>query len=398
LVDQQLLASWRNGYIATNGTNPANESICNPYQTLQTCVSNANGTFNSASGPLITYGSAVLTSRSISRLNASLPYPLQGDNVTLSVGNSDYHAMQLQVNRHFASGLQLNAHYTWSKQLGTTRYNAQTNQGYSDGGEINYFPYVRPDLRHLNRKITTNDAPHRFVASWVYDLPIGKGGLWETQNGVLNAIAAGWRLGGSFTASSGFVQPIQGGTNALNNLPDIVEGIPLEVPKELQRWYDGNTIVTLPSGRKIKPCAGCFLKYNIDAFRGRVVRGANGNEIADVFWYGNAAATYGELRSNPNWNLNMALDKTFSWGERYSINFSAQATNVLNHTQFKPGINATFGATVTKAFVDNPANRADPVLSTLKIGDLQDTANTFGTYRQNTYDGRQLELAVKFRF
>jgi Carboxypeptidase regulatory-like domain len=392
LIDQQLLTTWRNGYIASNGTNPAAALICNPYQTSQTCVSNANGTFNSGTGPIITYGSAVLTSRSISRQNAALPYPLQGDNVTLSVGDSDYHAMQLQVNRQFSGGLQLNAHYTWSKQLGTTRYNAQTNQGYSDGGEVNYFPYVRPDLRHLNRKITTNDAPHRLVASWVYDFPVGKGGLWDTKNSFVNAIVGGWRLGGAFTAQSGFVAPISGGTNALNSLPDRVDGVPLEVPKELQRWYDGKTTVILPSGRPVTPCNGCFLKYNIDAFRGRVVAGPNGRAIADIFWYGNAAATYGEMRSNPVWNLNMSLDKTVRWGERYSLNFSAQATNVLNHTQFKPGLNASFGATVTQTFLDdNPTSK-------LKVGDLQDTANTFGTYRQNTYDGRQLELAVKFRF
>jgi hypothetical protein len=386
LVDSQLLSSWRDTYIATNGvTNPANQTIPNPFQP--------------ASGPLLPYGNAAIAGRTITRLNAALPYPLQGDNITLSEGNSDYHAMQLQINRQFASGLQINAHYTWSKQLGTTRYNAQTNQGYSDGGEINYFPFVRPDLRHNNRKLTTNDAPHRFVASWVYDLPVGGGRLlWDTKNSVLNALIGGWRLGGSFNAQSGFVQPISGGTNALNNLPDRVEGVPLEVPKELQRWYDGNTTVTLPSGRKVKPCNGCFLKYNIDAFRGRVVIGPNGRAVADIFWYGSAAATYSEFRSNPNWNLNLALDKDFRFGERYSLTLSAQATNVLNHTQFKPGINASFGATVTQAFVDTPANANDPILKTLKVGDLQDTANTFGTYRQNTYDGRQIELAVKFRF
>jgi hypothetical protein len=237
------------------------------------------------------------------------------------------------------------------------------------------------------------------VASWVYDLPLGKGGqLWNTQNSLLNSIVGGWRLGGSFVASSGFVQPISGGTNALNNLPDRLDGVALEVPKELQHWYDGNTTVTLPSGRKVKPCSGCFLKYNIDAFKGRTVTGPNGKAIADLFWYGTAAATYGELRSSPISNVNVSLEKSFSWGERYSLNISAQGTNVFNHTQFKPGINGSFGATVTQAFVDVPANKADPILSTLKVGDLQDTANTFGTYRQNTYDGRQIEFVVRFRF
>ncbi|MGH9970822.1 MAG: TonB-dependent receptor domain-containing protein [Pyrinomonadaceae bacterium] len=377
LVDPQLLESWRNTYIASNGTtNLATQAICNPFQTQQTCNPASPQT---ASGPLIPYGAGNIRNRTIPRIDSFLPYPLQGDNVTLSAGSSDYHAMQLQVTRQFASGLQFNAHYTFSKQLATTRYNAQTNQGYSDGADTNYFPYIRPDLRHNNRKLTTNDVPHRLVASWVYDLPVGKGGyLWDTNNSALNALIGGWRLGGSFTAQSGFVAVISGGTNSLNNLPDRVPGVPIEVPKELQRWYDGRTTVTLPSGRQVTPCSGCFLKYNIDAFTGRTVVTPNGSRVLDIFWYGNAAATYDDIRSNPIWNVNMSLDKNIKFGERYSLTLSAQATNVLNHTQFRPGVNMAFGQNNATGAALNP--------------------NNFGTYAQNTYDGRQLELAVKLKF
>ncbi len=394
LVDPQLLESWRASYIASNGTtNPANQQICNPFQTLQTCISNPNGTFNSATGPLIPFGSGVIRNRSISRLDAALPYPHQGDNIHLSSGTSDYHAMQLQVTRQYASGLQFNVHYTWSKLLATNRYNAQTNQGYADGGEINYFPYRRPDMLSLNRKITTNDVPHRLVASWVYDLPFGRGSLFPTDQPVLNVLVSGWRVGGAVTRQSGFVFPLaSGGTNSINNLPNRVPGVPLEVPKELQRWYDGRTTVTLPSGRRVTPCNGCFLKYNIDAFSGQVVTGPNGIPIADIFWYGHAAATFGEMRSNPFWNTNLSLEKSIKMGERYSLILSAQATNVFNNVQFRPGLNTSFGGTVLPSTV-----AANPTLN-LKVGQLLDTANTFGTFRQNAYDPRQIELVAKFRF
>ena len=169
-------------------------------------------------------------------------------------------------------------------------------------------------------------------------------------------------------------------------------GVPIEVPKDLQRWYDGNTTVTLPSGRRITPCSGCFLKYNIDAFAGRVVSGPNGTPIADLFWYGDSAATFADMRSNSMWNANLALEKNFRFGERYSLNLSAQATNVFNHTQFRPGLNTSFGGTVLPATITaNPSQN-------LKVGQLLDTNNTFGTFRQNAYDGRQIELVAKFRF
>jgi trimeric autotransporter adhesin len=398
LVDQQLLTSWRNTYIASNGaTNPSTQQICNPFQTSQTCVSKADGTFGSATGPLIPYGNGNIRNRSISRLEAAFPYPLEGDNIHLSSGDSDYNALQLQLTRQFAGGLQMSAHYTWSKQMATNRYNAQTNQGYADGGEINYFSNLRPDLQRLNRKITTNDIPHRVAVNWIYDLPIGKGSRFDLKQPVLNAVGGGWRVAGSFTAQSGFVFPLSnGGTNSINGLPDRVLGVPLEAPKELQRWYDGKTTVTLPSGRNITPCKGCFLKYNVDAFAGRTAPTPNGSVVADLFWYGTSAATFGDMRSNPTWNVNMSLEKSFKMWERYSVNLAAQATNLFNNTQFKPGLNTSFGATVLPATIkDNPTLN-------LKVGQLLDTptnsTSTWGTYTQNTYDARQFELVMRIRF
>lgn len=380
LVDQQLLASWRDTYIQSNGaTNPSTQQIPNPFQP--------------ATGPLIPYGNGNIRNRTISRLDAAFPFPLEGDNIHLSSGTSDYNALQLEIRRQFANGLQLSAHYTWSKQLATTRYNAQTNQGYADGGELNYFSNLRPDLQHLNRKITTNDIPHRVVVNWVYDLPFGSGNRFDVKQPVLNALIGGWRFAGSFTAQSGFVFPLSnGGTNSINGLPDRVPGVPLEVPRELQRWYDGKTSVTLPSGRTVTPCKGCFLKYNIDAFAGRVVTTPNGAVVPDLFWYGSAAATYADLRSNSIWNANLAVEKSFKVRERYSLIVSAQATNLFNNVQFKPGINTTFGGTVLPSTV-----AANPTLK-LQVGQLLDTANTWGSYTQNTYDARQIEIVAKFRF
>ena len=53
------------------------------------------------------------------------------------------------------------------------------------------------------------------------------------------------------------------------------------LPENLWGWYDGNTRVTLPSGRIITPPARTYLKYNPDAFAGRVVTTPNGRVVAD---------------------------------------------------------------------------------------------------------------------
>ena len=380
LVDQALLADWRNTYIQSNGTtNPATQQIPNPFQP--------------ATGPLIPFGAGNIRNRTIQRIEAAFPYPHHGNNIQNTLGMSDYHSMQLQVTRQFAGGLQFNAHYTWSKLIEVSAYNAQNNSGvYVDNADSNSFANVRPDLLRTNRKVSVNDLPHRFVASWVYDLPIGKGKLVDLKNSVLNSVLGGWRIGGSASIQSGLVSQINnGGTNSINNLPDLVPGVPFEVPKELQRWYDGRTSVTLPSGRVITPCNRCFLKYNIDAFAGRVVTTPNGSQVADLFWYGTASAGYSAIRSPRTWNSNVALEKNIKFGERYMLNLSAQATNVFNNTQFRSSINTSGGNTVLQATIN-----ANPTQN-LKIGQLQNSS-TFGTYGQRTADPRQIEIVMKLRF
>ncbi len=379
-VDPAVLTDWRNQYVASNGTvNPSTQQIPNPYQP--------------ATGDLIPFGAGNIRNRTIPRIETFLPYPHQGNAIHYTVGESDYHGLQLQVTRQFSKGLQFNAHYTWSKLIEFSSYNAANNQNFSDGGSTNGFSNIRPEAWRTNRKISTNDIPHRFVASYVYELPIGNGKLLNLKSDIANKVIGGWRIGGSFNASSGFVAPISnGGTNSINGLPDRLPGVDIEVPKALQRWYNGTTQVTLPSGRVVTPCNRCFLKYNIDAFQGRLATGPNGVAIPDLFWYGTSAATFNDLRANGAWNTNMSLEKTFKLGERFNLELAAQTTNIFNHTTFRPGVQTSFGGTVIPATIT-----ANPTLN-LKLGQLQDVVNTWGAFTQNSYDARQIEFVLKLRF
>ena len=87
----------------------------------------------------------------------------------------------------------------------------------------------------------------------------------------------------------------------------------------------------------------------------------------------------------------MSIEKTFRFRERYSIELSAQASNVFNNTQFRGGINTSTGGTVLPATVT-----ANPTQN-LKVGQLQNSGS-FGTFGQGAYDPRQVEMVMKFRF
>jgi hypothetical protein len=51
--------------------------------------------------------------------------------------------------------------------------------------------------------LSSYDVRHRFVASVLYDLPIGRGRSLDITNPILNGVIGGWQIGGILTAQTG---------------------------------------------------------------------------------------------------------------------------------------------------------------------------------------------------
>lgn len=103
-----------------------------------------------------------------------------------SRGNSIYHAMQVTMNKRFEKGFTVLANYTWSKMI---------DDASSDGGN----PANPFDIRN-QRGPSDLDRSHRFVSSFVYELPKLTGastllrqvlGGWET-NGIVTLVSGNW--------------------------------------------------------------------------------------------------------------------------------------------------------------------------------------------------------------
>jgi hypothetical protein len=375
LIPQSLLDSWRQGYIQANGTtNPGTQQIPNPFQPAGKPLIPFNGSYGRAT---------------ISREEANIPYPLFASNqVQEDVGWSNYNALVVQAERRFSKGVLVSGHYTWSKSEDFSESEAIGND-FFDTGSLTQDAGSWWNLRNLRANYGPSyfHVPHRAVISYVYELPFGAGRRFNSNHAGLRAVISGWQTGGVATFQSGTPLIITGANSgSLNGRPNRVPGVPVKVPAELQRWYDGNTTVALPDGRKITPCANCYLVYNPDAFQGQVVTTPNGSVVNDVYWFGNAAQRYNDILSPGVNNWNMSVSRTFRPKESLFVDFAAQFTNAFNHTQFRPAMNMALGA--TSVAVNSPQG----------IQPGQGQSGTFGTHGNSTYDPRQVELTLKIRF
>jgi hypothetical protein len=100
---------------------------------------------------------------------------------------ADYDAVSFIFRKRMSRGFQADAHYTWSR----TRDIATHSNG---GGATmdNYDP--ERDYGPANW-----DTPHRFVASYIYELPF----LKDSDNALAKYVVAGWQISGVTTIQSG---------------------------------------------------------------------------------------------------------------------------------------------------------------------------------------------------
>jgi hypothetical protein len=125
----------------------------------------------------------------------SSPYPyITPSAFDLAIGKSSYNALQASLNGRAFHGLTYLVSYTWSKtlDLGCTGW-------YGVEGCSIQNPY---NLKNDKGPAGT-DIPQIFSASWVYQLPFGKGQKYASSSGPLNYVVGGWTLNGIVSFSSG---------------------------------------------------------------------------------------------------------------------------------------------------------------------------------------------------
>jgi len=222
---------------------------------------------------------------------------------------ANYQGLSVVLRQRFSQGLQFLASYTWSHTL-----DVSTD---SNGGGAPMIPYNwRADYGNSNW-----DIRHRFVASYVYDIP-----FFKTANPMLRGILANWQVNGITTLQSGRPFNVSISTDTANTSA---------------RGTYRPDLVHAPSSN----CGDGHLTNCIDA---------TAFAMPALYTYGNAGRN---LMHGPHlFDTDLSLFKNFPIRERLRLQFRFEAFNMLNSPQFA-NPNATFGTssfgTVTATSIEN---------------------------------------------
>jgi hypothetical protein len=288
------------------------QHLSNIINLLQTQL-NANGTISP---------SPFLNPTLISALGAG-----QG-RYSLTNGVSNYNALQVVLQERLARGLQAQVNYTWSKCLSDTpgffgQYGDNvTTEGQTIAGWA--FPQNPYDQEGDYGRCPQNIAS-LFNGYVVYELPYGHGRRFgNDSNGVVNAIAGGWRLSSSFIFHSGFAQTIfassdTSGTGGFSTRADCVPGEHSRVPMVYDPATHGVTF--LNPAAVTTPATGTFGNCAVGAFDGPGLKTAN-LSLAKDFSITERQAL--EFRVDM---VNFTNTPIFDFGQEYSGQHTAGASN-----------------------------------------------------------------------
>ena len=245
---------------------------------------------------------------------ADLPYPAWS--IIQSVTNaaeSNYGSGTAELSRRTGNGLTFDASYTWTRDLSNA--GGATPNAFAVAGGTYLTNRFHPGLDYGN---VVYDREHRFLATWLYDLPFGRGRRWLSTGGTLNGLVGDWQLAGVAVLQSGpFLTPYQqsvdpANTNILTTIgqarPDQLPNVPLYAPhRTTTQW--------------LNPAAFPYL--NLQNPDGIGIGRFGDAPVGGVVGPGTA-------------NFSLSLMKSITLHEQSRLQFSVAAANVFNHRNYEP--------------------------------------------------------------
>ncbi len=245
---------------------------------------------------------------------SSRPYPSWA--VIQSVMNaaqSNYSSGTVEVSRHSGKSLTFDASYNYTRDLSNA--GGATPNAFAVAGGSFLTDRFNPGLDYGN---VIYDRRHRFLATYLYNLPFGHGQRWLGTGSLVNALAGDWQLAGVTILQSGaFLTPYEqtvdpANTNILTTIgqtrPDQLSNASLYAPQRTTTQW-------------LNPAAFPYLN----------LQSSNGMGIGR---FGNAPV--GGVVGPGTSNSSLSLLKNLSLTEKGKLQLGVEAANVLNHRNYEP--------------------------------------------------------------
>ena len=222
------------------------------------------------------------------------PYPQYGPFTDIvNRGNSSYNALEVKVERQLSNGLMFLSAFTYSKSL-----NDQPEICCSSPWPQNSYNVA------ADRGPSDFDEKFRWVSSFDYLVPIGKGHRFVGSSRVGDLAFGGWHLGGIFTLRSGFYfSPLMGYDPSNTGSIGLVR---------TDRTCNGN----LPSSQRSPD-----LWFNTSCF-----------PLPTGYAFGDSGRNV--LLGPGGVSMDFALRKVFDITEHQNLEFRAELFNAFNHPVF----------------------------------------------------------------
>jgi hypothetical protein len=242
------------------------------------------------------------------------PYPCWA--ILQSVANaavSNYSSGIVEVSRHSGKSLTFDASYTFTRDLSNA--GGATPNAFAVSGGSFLTDRFNPGHDYGN---VIYDRAHRFLATYLYDLPLGHGQRWLSSGSAIDRLAGGWQIGGVTILQSGpFLTPYEdtvdpANTNILTTIgqtrPDQLKNVSLYAPhRTTTQW--------------LNPAAFPYL--NLETPSGVGIGRFGNAPVGGVVGPGTA-------------NFSLSLMKNFALYRQSRFQFGVEAANVFNHRNYEP--------------------------------------------------------------
>ncbi len=238
-------------------------------------------------------------------------------------GNTNYHSLQVRLEKRFSAGFSTLASYTYGKALGNSVDHLSTSgagAGYDIG--VNRDPQeprnARPEYGPLEFDVT-----HRFVWTYIWGLPVGKGQRFLSDlAGWKQAVFGAWQVNGINTFQTGLALTPSISSSLPNNSdlggerarrPDLIGPlVPSGFHQTINGWFDTTQVAIPCVNRPFTSATDC----------------PSANRAPS------GSAGVGIVRGPGLATVDFSVFKNFQFGEQRRLQFRTEMFNLFNRANF----------------------------------------------------------------